>query len=448
MIYHAIEQGIRHGVDTFEILLHHLPELIRDKVGDGSRWGVKISYHLARSAQAPLGAIQACAKEWKEEKILLGSCEQLPLLPLKDYLHSPTAPSTLFFLEDGSWSEWAVLSPSQISSLPKQLPLQELPQHLPSTASLVWKGHTLSLASFSHLIESNFLLLDHEELDLVPATSARCIEKGTWIASSAQIDPWSDILPPVFIGRNCRIKKGARIGPYCVIENNCIIDESSTLSHTMVCQNSYVGEDLDLHHVLVDRHWLAHIKHQTCLSIKDDFILCELSSPSFQGFLFRSLRQVSAALLLILSAPLYLCLRLSCTLESREVVAVPTLTPSNHWRTFHLYSFKKRASWIPSILYKLPMLWGLLQGELNYVGLKPRTVEEIKEMPTDWRALFLKAKIGLLNPESVELETSHPSPDEQFITEVFYTAHMSPWHDIKLAWKGLTQWGRSKKISP
>lgn len=41
-----IDQFKRHGVSEFFINLHHLPEVIQNYFGDGSKWGVKINYNL------------------------------------------------------------------------------------------------------------------------------------------------------------------------------------------------------------------------------------------------------------------------------------------------------------------------------------------------------------------------------------------------------------------
>ena len=44
MLLWNIEQFKRHGVKEFFINLHYLPDVIRDYFGDGSKWGVQITY--------------------------------------------------------------------------------------------------------------------------------------------------------------------------------------------------------------------------------------------------------------------------------------------------------------------------------------------------------------------------------------------------------------------
>ena len=46
MLEWNIEEFKKHGVKEFFINLHYLPDVIKNYFGDGSRWGVKINYHL------------------------------------------------------------------------------------------------------------------------------------------------------------------------------------------------------------------------------------------------------------------------------------------------------------------------------------------------------------------------------------------------------------------
>ena len=53
-----IEQFKKHGVTEFFINLYHLPDVIRDYFGDGSKWGVKINYFLEKEPLGTAGGVK------------------------------------------------------------------------------------------------------------------------------------------------------------------------------------------------------------------------------------------------------------------------------------------------------------------------------------------------------------------------------------------------------
>lgn len=58
MLEWNIEHFKRHGVNEFFINLHHLPEVIQNHFGDGSKWGVKINYHFESEIMGTAGGVK------------------------------------------------------------------------------------------------------------------------------------------------------------------------------------------------------------------------------------------------------------------------------------------------------------------------------------------------------------------------------------------------------
>ena len=58
MLEWNIEQFKRHGVSEFFINLHYLPEVIKNYFNDGSKWGVKIHYHLEPEIRGTAGGVK------------------------------------------------------------------------------------------------------------------------------------------------------------------------------------------------------------------------------------------------------------------------------------------------------------------------------------------------------------------------------------------------------
>lgn len=57
MLEHIVERAIDNGFSNFVISLHYLPHVIKSHFGDGSRWGVKISYVFEENPLGTAGAI-------------------------------------------------------------------------------------------------------------------------------------------------------------------------------------------------------------------------------------------------------------------------------------------------------------------------------------------------------------------------------------------------------
>lgn len=53
-----IEQFKKHSVSEFFFTLHYLPEVIKNYFGDGSKWGVNISYFIEKEPLGSAGAIK------------------------------------------------------------------------------------------------------------------------------------------------------------------------------------------------------------------------------------------------------------------------------------------------------------------------------------------------------------------------------------------------------
>ena len=62
-----------------------------------------------------------------------------------------------------------------------------------------------------------------------------------WVGEGTEIDTSVQLVGPVCIGKNCRIKADAHIGPDTVIGDNCLIEEGATLQRAIVWDSNYIG---------------------------------------------------------------------------------------------------------------------------------------------------------------------------------------------------------------
>ena len=310
--------------------------------------------------------------------------------------------------ENGKWSGWAVTTPSLIGKLPPLTPLENF------TGSLKKEkvSQFLSMGSMQDLIESNQRFLHTDNPSILFPTTAKKIEHGVWISKAVTIEPGAKIVPPIFIGENTEIKAGAKIGPHAVIENHCVISEGSEIENSLICKNSFVGENLEIKHCVVDRNCLINTLLGSKIQIKEDFILSESTPPSLKFNLFEKLL---AVVLLILFLPLYCYQRLACKKEE-EVVALP----ASLGRTFTLTTFDAP---FPRLSWLIP----IIKGKLHFVGVTPRTPAEVEKLPEEWRRLYLTSKAGLITLTSV-----HDELDEQYAKDAYYAVNAGFLFDLKV----------------
>src|SRR5262249_59015293 len=83
-IQHLVEHVAGQGVKQFDFVLSHLPEQIEQHLGDGTRWGCRFTFHLARDAARPYGLLRALDLGPADgEPLLLGHADRLPVLALQ-----------------------------------------------------------------------------------------------------------------------------------------------------------------------------------------------------------------------------------------------------------------------------------------------------------------------------------------------------------------------------
>jgi lipopolysaccharide/colanic/teichoic acid biosynthesis glycosyltransferase len=124
------------------------------------------------------------------------------------------------------------------------------------------------------------------------------------------------------------------------------------------------------------------------------------------------------------------------------VVRLPADEQEYAWRTFPLRSLAPEddpdappvgapLGWRGLLFRFLPGLLHVARGQLGFVGVPPRSREEIKRLPETWQKLYLKAKAGLVTQAGV-YHGPNPGEDEVFAAEAYYVATAGWKTDLKL----------------
>lgn len=438
-LQHVVERLVSLEIIDIHVVVSHRPEMVERLLEDGSRWGCRFSFHLARDAHHPYGRLRRIPGE-DEERLLLGHADRLPAMAPEEVLGDRP-----LVLRDGdAWTGWAVVPSAVLQGLDDETEEKDVERIVESLGlAAAEAAPVLSVCSPTALLVSQRLAFDGHVPGLI--FGARQAEPGVWISRNVMMHPSVRVRPPVFIGENSRLNRGVRIGPNVLVSADCIVDEGTSLEDAAVFPDSFVGEHLELNGVLVDRNRLVNIRHGAVVDIKDDFILGNMGHGYLGSLVGRLWSRAAAMGLLVFFAPLMLLLagalsmfRRGPVLHRRQVVRLPAPPERSGWRLFELFSFlphgavgKANDGLGPFCLRFLPALLNIARGDMRFVGLPPRTPDEIALLPPDWKELYLGSVAGAVTEAFVHYG-AEADEDEQFAAEALYASRPNLRHDLGL----------------
>jgi len=467
-VVHVVETLVERGFLHFDVLLCHRPERFEALLGNGARWGCSFRYHLVRDPVRPYRHLRTLRHDPDWGHSLLVHGDRLLLEDLGGSRpEAPEAGNILFCTEtEGStdaagtagWTGWAWATAAGLRGCPPDVDESGLAGFLSSGAQgacvRVPVEKPLSVQSFDDLLETDRRILDHPGEGRL--LDGRETEPGIWMARHVRVHPLARLVPPVYIGENCRVGLGVRLGPHAVVGDGCVLDRRCTVQNALILPGSYVGEALELADVIVDRNRLVNVRFGVAVTVADDFILGSLGERRIEKRLMSFASRVAAALLLVVACPALLLTALVLKLRGRtpvlgrqEAVCLPAPEDPVLWRTFHRWSFNDDGCTAESaagghgsgvegrqgpedlFLRFLPALLNIARGEMRFVGVRPRTREEVASLPPDWRSLYLASKPGVVT-EAFAVYGSHPSADQRYSAEAFYCVACGFVHDLRL----------------
>jgi len=454
-LQHVIEFWAAQGVTQFDFVLSRFPEKIEHHLEDGTRWGSKFHFHLARDPSFPYRLLKALNWTGEAEPILFGHADRLPLISLQEIRASATPP-VLFTARDSvnstpnacRWTGWALLLPEHFVSFPTDMDEVGLYEHLLRLGiKKVEVPRPLDVRTFGELLDAHGSVLAKKVSGLF--LSCREADPGVWLSRNVRLHPSVQFFPPVFVGENCDIGPGVKLGPNAVLGKDCMVDGHCTVANSVIFPNSYVGEGLDLAEVIVDRNRLISVRHGEAVAVSDNFILGSMTErPLTQGFA-RALARVTALAILIVTSPVLLAIVLGLKLFRRgplvyrkTVIHLPAAAEEEAWKSFTIPSMSPLkdglGAWERDLcslrglgLRFLPALISVVRGDLALVGVPPRSREEIQQLPHDWRMLYLRSKAGLVTEASVRF-AADLTDDDLYAADAFYVASAGWSYDLKL----------------
>jgi mannose-1-phosphate guanylyltransferase/phosphomannomutase len=287
----------RHGFTNIAVTLQFLPDEIRDYFGDGSDWGVNMSYSVEDAPAGTAGSVKMAEQQLglEGERLLIISGDALTdadLSRLVEFHEQKGSEATMVlksvenpldfgiviteedgrisrFLEKPAWGQVFsdtvntgiyLLEPSVMEEIPdpedgeydfsKELFPGLLEEGRP-LYGYVTDDYWEDIGTLEQFAGAQRDVLDGKVEGVRPPGTR--LRENIYVGRRAQVND-DELEGPVVIGENVRVDEGAKISPYSVISDNVVISAGATVERSVVAEGTYVGEGAELVDTLVGRN--------------------------------------------------------------------------------------------------------------------------------------------------------------------------------------------------
>ena len=260
LIERLLEQLVRTGLTEIDIVACDRPELLRDALGDGERWGVRLRWHLARDPDRPYAMLRS-AQLPQSRRVVIGHTDRW-IAP--DAIRRLAEDDRSLLQLDGAdalaWTGWASVPGTMLQS-----PLPNCDQRALGV-ELTRRGLRPSVLGGSNpapALDAQHLLRAQRAVIVGSAEAPLPAEwiPMPWGAASpqARIHPEANIAGPVLIGPGCLVAAGATIGPNMVLSCDVVVGAKTTVRETVVLRGTYFGQGLEVSDAIVSGGRVRHV---------------------------------------------------------------------------------------------------------------------------------------------------------------------------------------------
>jgi NDP-sugar pyrophosphorylase family protein len=209
-----------HGASQVGVLAHARPELTRELVGTGERWGLKAK-------------VISESRELTVAEALLKHAHELDTTPAGEAIvvldHFPGRPELPLF---SSYQHWFAALRS-------------------------WMPSALTV-------------------DRVGVNETR---PGVWMGCHSHISPQARLQPPCWVGQHVFVGAGAIVGPGTIVEDGSFLEPGAELAESWVGPDTFVGQCARIRESLAWGSALVKWESGSAALVADPFLLCPLRQP-------------------------------------------------------------------------------------------------------------------------------------------------------------------------
>ena len=382
----------------------------------GSRWGIDISYANIRSDDTLMRVIEKNQRFCSNERLLIISG-----LLFINYSKKNDYQGVVDALPPGEFGRCSGGSISVTGTPDKETGAAASP--------------ALSIASIdsvpSYFDLSREILCKRSTDYVLPGynNEADCL-----IGMNVMIAKGAEIHKPCIIGNNVQIHLGAVIGPNTVIGSNVIIDRESTIADSIVMDDTYIGENLDIIRKIVAGNLLIAPDGSAAIAMKDPHLLTGIKQNGSAGAIMKTAIHAFLALLLIIALTIpYILLCPALTFQGKWLNKRKICFTDSTGRTAQLsFATITRSGMFGAFaaalsLDRFMLLPEVLKGRLSLIGSRPMEatsdIPEASSMTGSYRpAVFSYAEAEDWPAQGIDCD----------IVNQYHTIHGNAMKDISM----------------
>lgn len=431
LVEYWLEWAAGLGISEVRLVLGDGAGEVEAYCGDGSRWGLRITYGFLKKISDPEAFLRRSPEQWETGLLYIAG----PVFPRR--VHHPVsreetgqpAPRP-----EGSWQLRGAEGGIACFLSRDRAAIRAVMAGKPSDAARDWVDlgiEPLLLGDVNGYYELNMRLVKGEIVRYVrPGFGGG---DGAYIGSNVIIPLSVELRPPLIIGNDCRIHPMAVIGPNAVIGNGVIVDRQTELSGSVVMDDTYLGRNLEIKDRVVNGTRLIAPADGAVIDIADPWLLAALTTPFRASDVLRAMGGWLGAVVLMLFQfipffVLYALLHVSGAGEYRLSRRIGTRA-----RIFRM------PFWVPvaetSLLNRVftglsldlfPLMVLAVQGRLWLCGHAPLHPERDAE---------LHARLRRYYPAAMGYHSLGGADGDRVtaMAEIlYYERYRSPWEDLRI----------------
>src|ERR687889_1928466 len=278
---HIVDLLKEHGFNDIVVTLQYMPEEIRDYFGDGSDWGVSMSYSVEDVPAGTAGSVKLAETHLEGDRVLVISGDALTDCDLSrvfSFHEEKAAEATIVlksvenpldfgiviteedgrisrFLEKPAWGQVFsdtvntgiyLLEPSIMDEIPEEgeydFSKELFPKLLEAGRPMygyVTEDYWEDIGTLEQFAGAQRDVLDGRVQGVRPPGTR--LRENIYVGRRAMVDD-DELEGPVVIGENVRVDEGARIGAYSVIADNVVVSAGASVERSVLGDDVIVGE--------------------------------------------------------------------------------------------------------------------------------------------------------------------------------------------------------------